>query len=83
MEFTRKQAEHLLECFGSVPDWDEYEDFTISVIEVTEEQPSHSGPGLYAIFTEYPEEGAIKLGNDENKDECEDCEKSSCDERGC
>jgi hypothetical protein len=60
MEFTLKQAQDLVELFGgSDPD---YPEETITVVEVDSDEPSHSGPGLYAYHTEYPDEGAIILG---------------------
>lgn len=51
--FTHAQAEALLECFGGD------EEATITVIEGDE--TSHSGPGLYAYSSEYPDEGLIFL----------------------
>ena len=50
MDFTYKQAKQLLEFFGE-PDPDNQE-LEITVIE---------DGGLYAFYTEYPEEGAMKL----------------------
>lgn len=46
-----KQATELLAMFGGEPC-----EITLSVID------GHSGPGLYAHFTEYPEDGAQFLG---------------------
>lgn len=59
MEFTLKQAKDLVGLFGDDPD---NPDETITVVEVGSDEPSHSGPGLYAYCTEYPDEGIILLG---------------------
>jgi len=37
------------------------EDYKNEVIEVKENEPNHSGPGLYAYYSEYLDEGSIKL----------------------
>ena len=55
MEFNLKQALALVAFFGD-------EESEITVVEVGSDEPSHSGPGLYAYFTEYPDEGATLLG---------------------
>jgi len=59
MNFTYEEVKSLLEFFGEPdPDWPEME---ITVVENTDGENVHSGPGKYAYYTEYPEEGAIKL----------------------
>ena len=59
MEFTLRQAKDLVALFGDDPnDPDE----TITVVEVGSDELSHSGPGLYAYCTEYPDEGTTLLG---------------------
>ncbi len=57
MYFTYHEAKDLLEFFGGDTDTE------ISVIEVKADDPNHSGPGLYAYYSEYPEEGTMLLGN--------------------
>lgn len=59
MEFTLKQAQALVEAFGGD------EESIMTVTEVKDGQKSHSGPGLYAHCTDYPEEGSIFLGKAE------------------
>ena len=56
MEFTLKEAKNLVALFGDDPDE------TITVVEVGSDEPSHSGPGLYAYCTFYPDEGSTLLG---------------------
>lgn len=56
MRFTYREAEDLLGFFGGDPETE------ITVIEVTEGEAAHSGPGLYAYYTEYPDEGTMILG---------------------
>ena len=48
-----EQAQKILEIFGG-------EDAEVTIIEGDEKY--HSGKGLYAYFTELPEEGAFYLG---------------------
>lgn len=55
MEFTLKEAQDLVALFGG-------EESEITVVEVGSDEPSHSGPGLYAYFSEYPDEGTTLLG---------------------
>lgn len=50
--FNLSEAEDLVRFFGG----DDAE------ITVGFSQEGHSGPGLYAHFADYPDEGAIKLG---------------------
>lgn len=57
MYFTYQEAADLLEFFGGD------EETEITVIEVTENDPCHSGPGLYAGYSEYLEEGTTLLEN--------------------
>jgi len=57
MEFTYQEAENLLAFWGDVDDGDE---ITLTVVEL---KRGHSGPGKYAYYTEYPDEGAILLSN--------------------
>lgn len=57
MDFTYQEAKDLLEFFGGDPQTE------VTVVEVAEGDPSHSGPGLYALYTEYPDEGTLLLGN--------------------
>ena len=54
IEFRREQAQALLEMFGG----DDETRITVAVGDAL----SHSGPGLYAYHTEYPDEGALFLG---------------------
>ena len=56
MDFTYREVEELLGLFGKD------EETEISVIEVSKDEPSHSGPGKYAYATEYPDEGSQLLG---------------------
>lgn len=56
MRFTLKQAQDLVAFFGGDVETE------ITVVEVGSDEPSHSGPGLYAYFSEYPDEGAMLLG---------------------
>ena len=56
MEFTLKQAKELISLFG------EDEECEITVVEVGSDEQSHSGPGLYAYYSEYPDEGSMFLG---------------------
>ncbi len=56
MDFTRKETLALLEFFGD-EDLDNPE-MTITVKEVGKDEKAHSGPGLYAYYSEYPEAGA-------------------------
>ena len=55
--FNLGQAKELVDFFGG-------EDAEIIVTEGN----GHSGIGLYAYFLEYPEEGAIFLGEEEEDD---------------
>jgi len=55
MDFTYKQAKALLEFFGGD------EETEVTVVEVKEGELSHSGPGLYVYYTEYPEDGSFLL----------------------
>jgi hypothetical protein len=57
MDFKYQEVKDLLEFFGGD------EETEISVIEVKEEDPNHSGPGLYAYYSEYPDEGSMLLGS--------------------
>lgn len=57
MEFTLKQAQTLVEAFGG----DEESTMTVTMGDAT----AHSGPGLYAGSTDYPEEGSFFLGKTE------------------
>ena len=52
IEFNLEMAKTLFYLFGN-------EDSEITVEYIKE---GHSGEGLYAHFTEYPEEGSIFLG---------------------
>ena len=55
IEFTTLvQAKKLVKMFGG-----EDEPCSITVAECDE---GHGGPGLYAHYTDYPEEGSIFLG---------------------
>ena len=56
MIFTLGQAKDLVAFFG------DDEETEVTVVEVGSDEPSHSGPGLYAYYTEYPDEGATLLG---------------------
>lgn len=56
MKFTLKEAQELFDFFGG-------EDAEVTVEEVNND--GHSGKGLYAFFTEYPEEGSVFLGRKE------------------
>jgi len=57
MYFTYQEAKDLLEFFGGDKETE------ISVVEAKAGDPNHSGPGLYAYYSEYPEEGMMLLGN--------------------
>jgi len=57
MKFTYQEVKDLLEFFGGD------EETEITVIEVKASDPNHSGPGLYAYYSEYPDEGTMILGN--------------------
>ncbi len=48
------QAQTIVEMFGG-------ED---SLVTVSEEEVGHSGPGLYAHSTEYPDEGSVFLATE-------------------
>ncbi len=54
IEFTLGQALALVECFGG--------DDATTVTVVSGDAHAHSGPGLYAYPSEYPDEGAHFLG---------------------
>ena len=56
MEFTLEQAKELVKMFGND------DEITVTVVEKKDSDMSHSGPGLYAFETEYPEDGSIWLG---------------------
>lgn len=53
LSFSLDQAKELVEQFGGDEDTE---------ISVTEETEAHSGPGLYAHVTDYPDEGSTLLG---------------------
>lgn len=55
VELDFKQASELLELFGGEP----------TAYTVSYETGGHSGPGIYAHVTEYPEEGSSYLGETE------------------
>ena len=57
MDFTYQEAKDLLEFFG------DDQETEITVIYVAENDPNHSGPGLYAYYREYPDEGTMLLGS--------------------
>ncbi len=57
MEFTLAQAQALVDAFGG----DEETRMTVG----DGDGKGHSGPGLYAWPSEYPDEGSIFLGNAE------------------
>jgi len=57
MYFSYQEAKDLLEIFGGG------EDTEISVIEIEDPNVAHSGPGLYAYYSEYPDEGTTLLGD--------------------
>lgn len=59
MEFTLSQAQTLLEMFGG-------DDTSITVSELTD---GHSGSGLYAYATEYPDEGSVFLEVESSSEE--------------
>lgn len=61
MYFTYQEAKDLLEFFGDEED-------EMEVIEVGRDDPNHSGPGLYAYYRDYPEEGSVLLGNGRGKE---------------
>ena len=67
MDFTYAEAKDLFEFFGEL-DSDNPE-MTITVTEVGSDEPSHSGPGKYAHYTEYPEEGTMLLGEAESTED--------------
>lgn len=54
IDFTLHQAHQLADMWGG----DEEPDTLITVAHC---EQGHSGPGLYAWFEEYPEEGSVKL----------------------
>jgi hypothetical protein len=54
IEFRREQAQALLDMFGG-------DDETVITV-APGDASSHSGPGLYAYISDYPDEGAIFLG---------------------
>lgn len=56
MYFTFAEARDLLGLFAGDPD------IEITVIEAKKDDRGHSGPGLYACFAEYPDEGYMLLG---------------------
>jgi hypothetical protein len=56
VELTLAQAREIVAMFGG----DEDEDATVTVQQGT---LGHSGPGVYAWWTELPEEGSIKLAD--------------------
>ena len=55
MDFNYEEAQDLFNYFGGD------EEAGITVVELTGNE-GHSGPGMYAYSTEYPEEGCILLG---------------------
>ena len=61
MDFTYEAAKNLLDLFGGDKETE------ITVTEVKENEANHSGPGLYAYYTEYPEEGSFLLKSPINK----------------
>lgn len=65
MYFTYKEAKDLLELFAEDPEVE------ILVTHVLRHEPSHSGPGLYASYCEYPDEGSFLLGDGRNEKEIE------------
>lgn len=58
--FTYAEAVDLVECFGG----DESTEIT-----VIDSATGHSGPGLYAYTTDYPDEGSTFLGPEARKDD--------------
>lgn len=56
MRFNLNQAKMLLESFG------EDNETIVIVEEVNKSEKSHSGPGLYAYYEDYPDEGSVFLG---------------------
>jgi hypothetical protein len=56
MRFNLEAAKGLLDFFGG-----EESDITV------EETDGHSGHGLYAYCTDYPDEGSLYLGNPEEE----------------
>ena len=56
VELNKQQAEAVVSMLSS-------EGETITIVNCGEDKPGHSGPGLYAFMTDYPDEGAIFLGD--------------------
>ena len=54
MKISFDQAKILVEEFGGDED---------AIMELTESDHGHSGPGLYVHCADYPEEGATFLGS--------------------
>ena len=54
--FTYQEAKDLLEFFGGD------EETVVGVLQVTDGDQNHSGPGLYAYYPEYIDEGCSLLG---------------------
>lgn len=57
MYFTYQEAKDLIEFFGGDKETE------ISVTEVPADNPNHSRPGLYAYYSEYPDERFMLLGS--------------------
>lgn len=53
MILTLAQAEFICDMFDEDPDTE----------IMIEETTGHSGPGLYAWYTDYPDEGSIFIGD--------------------
>lgn len=62
IDMTHHQIKALLELSESSGDPECYDDMTLHFFGGS---TAHSGPGLYAVFQEVPEEGGIFLGTDE------------------
>lgn len=71
VELTLAQAKAIVAMFGG----DEDPDVTISV---RDGKIGHSGPGLYAWFTDLAEEGSVFLP-EQDEPPCPDCKGSGAD----
>lgn len=71
MIFTLEEAKDLVELFDGDTECE------IAVSYATRTDKGHSGPGLYAYYVEYPDEGSFLLGSGKPTQPCRlDAEKA-------
>lgn len=72
---THFQLKALLEIAESSGDPESYDDLYLIVVA---DNSAHSGPGLYALFQEVPEEGFMFIGEDQ---EAQDRGEKICEDK--